>query len=63
MKNENKQMTLSRSDITMAARNSSIEDINIDSFRAPLVEIWQAETVVFIDDDGARKVLKDRRAV
>lgn len=57
---ELKIVRLNRNDLILANKTLDISDINIYSFKTPLKEFWEADEVVFWDDDKAFKILKQR---
>jgi len=55
-----KHLTLTRSDLTKQSAHLRSADIQASHFKGAQERFWQAETVVFVEEDGTRKILKDR---
>jgi hypothetical protein len=55
-----KHLTLTRADLTKQSAHHHMENFNPAHIKGPQERFWHAETVVFVENDGTRKVLKDR---
>jgi hypothetical protein len=55
-----KHLILNRSDLTKQSAHLRSADIQASHFKGPQERFWQAETAVFVEEDGTRKILKDR---
>lgn len=58
-----KHLTFDRSHLQPYALNLGISDIGLTHMKCPMEDIHAAETVVFRDTDGSRKVMKDRHGI
>ena len=55
-----KHLTLNRSNLSRYSSHLSLEDIDVSCFNLRCSMLSRAETIAFVDEDGTRKVLKDR---
>lgn len=58
-----KTLRLTRKDLTFLSINNRIDEIKHFNFKKPFKEFCEADKVIFTDDDGKTKILKDRNAI
>lgn len=54
------EMTLYRDDLLSRFKTTPIEDITYAKFKLDIKSFQKSTTVVFIDDDGRHRILKER---
>jgi hypothetical protein len=53
-----KTIRLNRNDLFFSRKNACLEEIDIFCFKNEMKEFWEADEVIFWDDDGEIKILK-----